>query len=157
MLQRSTAALTYAGHAAEIIAAWVEDHTGRVTPSAAVDQPLTICYAVRFKVDTAHPVFGVRVSTIRGEILVATNTLMMDREVSAYKAGETAIVRWPIKPGLAVDEYFITCGISTVENPYEFLVREVDGYRFAVEGRSRSGALCSIVESPAIAKGELAS
>ncbi len=157
VLQRSTAALTYAGHAAEIVAAWVEDHTGRVTPSASVDQPLTICYAVRFKSPIAHPVFGVRVSTIRGEVLVATNTLMMDHQVASYTAGEVAIVSWPVKPGLAVDEYFITCGISTVESPYEFLVREVDGYRFAVEGRSRSGALCSIVESPVITEGERAS
>ncbi len=155
-LARTSAAVMYAGHAAEIVAAWVEDHTGRVTPSAAVDQQLSICYAVRFKAPVAHPVFGVRVSTIRGEVLVATNTLMMDRQVASYANGEMAIVRWPVKPGLAVDEYFITCGVSTVENPYEFLVREVDGYRFAVEGRSRSGALCSIVESPDIVEGESA-
>ena len=148
LLARSTAALLYAGHAVEVAAVWVEDHTGRVTSSGRVDESLSICYAVRFKDAVAHPVFGVRVSTIRGEILVATNTLMMDRDVRSYAAGETEIVRWPIKPGLAVDEYFITCGISTVENPYEFLVREVDGYRFAIEGKSRSGALCSIVESP---------
>jgi len=148
VLQKSTAALIYPGESVEIIATWVENQTGHVTSSAAVDQPLSICYAVQFKSPVPRPCFGVRVSTIRGEVLVATNTIMMEQPVRDYAAGETEIVRWPIKPGLAVDEYFITCGISTVENPYEFLTREVDAYRFAVEGKSRSGALCSIVETP---------
>ncbi len=151
LLARSTAALIYPGQSVEITAVWIEDYTGRVTASAEVDRPLSICYAVRFKEPIANAVFGIRVSTIRGELLVATNTLMMHQPVDPYAAGQTEIVRWPLKPGLAVGEYFISCGISTVESPYEFLTREVDAYRFAIDGKTRSGALCSLGESPQLA------
>ena len=68
--------------------------------------------------------------------------------VGQYAAGQTEIVRWPLTPGLAVGEYFISCGVSTVEHPYQFLTREVDAYRFAVDGATRSGALCSLVLPP---------
>ncbi|CAN5397325.1 ABC transporter ATP-binding protein [soil metagenome] len=148
LLARSTAALVYPGESVELQSVWVESHAGKVTASAMVDQPFSICYAVRFKQPVPNAVFGVRVSTIRGELLVATNTVMMSQPIGAYEAGQTEIVRWPIKPGLAVGEYFISCGVSTVEHPYQFLTREVDAYRFAVDGQSRSGALCSLGETP---------
>jgi len=148
LLVRSNAALLYPGESVELVAMWMEDHTGRVSASVQVDQPFSICYALRFKQPVPNAVFGVRVSTIRGELLVATNTLMMSQPVGQYEAGQTEIVRWPMKPGLSVGEYFISCGVSTVEHPYQFLTREVDAYRFAVDGVSRSGALCTLADMP---------
>jgi lipopolysaccharide transport system ATP-binding protein len=147
-LSRSSAGVSYPRHGVELLGMWVENAAGELVSSVQLDQPFTICYGLRFDRAVDRPVFGVRVATVRGELLVATNTVMMDRPTGSYQPGQVEVIRWPIKAGLTVAEYFISCGVSTVDEPYQFLMREVDAFQFSVAGQWRSSALASLVEMP---------
>jgi hypothetical protein len=94
-------------------------------------------------------VFGVRVATVRGEVLLATNTQMMRQRMRKYAPGEVQVVRWPVSPGLAPDDYFISCGCSRGEDAHQFYLREIDAYRLSVTGRRVSAGLCAIA-NPAV-------
>jgi ABC-type polysaccharide/polyol phosphate transport system ATPase subunit len=150
LLPRSPAAVSYPREGVELLGVWLENDAGELVSSVNLDQPFTICYGLRFHQAVEKPVFGVRVATVRGELLVATNTVMMDRSTGSYQPGQLEIVRWPIKPGLTVAEYFISCGVSTVAEPYQFLMREVDAFQFSVVGQWKSSALASLVENPVL-------
>lgn len=148
LLGRSAAAVSYPSDGVELLGVWLENDAGEVITSAELDRPFTICYGLRFDREIDRPVFGVRVATVKGELLVATNTLMMDTSTGHYQPGQVEIVRWPIKPGLTVADYFISCGVSTVADPYQFLLREVDAYQFTVGGKWNSSALASLAGRP---------
>jgi lipopolysaccharide transport system ATP-binding protein len=148
MLQRSPAVVSYPGDGVELLGLWLEDRDGHVIASVPVGHSFRACYALRFTRRVEHPVFGIRVTTTRGDVLIATNTLMMEKTVGHYEPGEVEIVRWPIMPGLTAGDYFISCGCSEVETPYRFLMREVDAYQFAVVGKWRSSGLCSLNSAP---------
>jgi lipopolysaccharide transport system ATP-binding protein len=150
LLGRSTAAVSYPNVGVELLGLWLENQAGEVVSTVELDHPFAICYGLRFDREVDRPVFGVRVATVRGELLVATNTLMMDASTGLYQPGQVEIVRWPIKPGLTVADYFISCGVSTVADPYQFLLREVDAYQFTVGGKWNSSALASLAGRPVI-------
>ena len=113
-----------------------------------VDEPATICYALRFDSEQENPLFGTRLTNIRGDPLVGTNTQMQGVPVGHYNAGDSEVVRWPLRPGLGVGDYFITCGCSRHDDPHHFLVREVDAYQFSVLGTGRCNGVCNLLEAP---------
>jgi lipopolysaccharide transport system ATP-binding protein len=148
LLARSRAAVVYPVTGAEILGVWVEDKDGRITPTLQVDEPGAICYALRFTSAQENPLFGTRLTNIRGDPLVGTNTQMQGVSAGHYNAGDSEVVRWPLRPGLGVGDYFITCGCSQHDDPHNFLVREVDAYQFAVVGTARCSGLCDLLEPP---------
>jgi Wzt C-terminal domain len=109
---------------------------------------VSICYALRFTAPQEHPVFGTRITNIRGDPLVGTNTQMQGVAVGSYGAGDVEVVRWPLLPGLGVGDYFISCGCAVQDDPHHFLVREVDAYQFAVLGEARCLGVCNLLDAP---------
>jgi lipopolysaccharide transport system ATP-binding protein len=150
LLSRSPAAIVYPAAGVELAGVWLEDDQNAVAATVAVDQPFSICYALRFGFLTEMPVFGLRVNTTRGDCLIATNTQMTGVGTAVFSAGEAVVVRWPILPGLAVGDYFISCGCSLDDDVYRFLMREVDGYQFSVTGSQRQSGLCSLNAAPRV-------
>jgi homopolymeric O-antigen transport system ATP-binding protein len=148
LLPRSRAAVVYPVPGAELLGVWIEDSAGRVTQTVQVDDAATICYAVRFTSAQDKAVFGTRLTNIRGDPLVGTNTQMQGVSVGHYNAGESEVVRWPLRPGLGVGDYFITCGCSVRDDPHHFLFREVDAYQFTVLGTPRCSGVCNLLDTP---------
>ena len=95
---------------------------------------------MRFNVPAMQPVFGTRVATARGDVLIGVNTKLANVQTPDYAVGDVEIVRWPVQPGLSPGDYFISCGCSMFDDPLNFLVREVDAYRFAITGAALTGA-----------------
>jgi ABC-type polysaccharide/polyol phosphate transport system ATPase subunit len=151
-LPRSSAAIIYPPGGAELLGVWLENAAGTPTATVRVDEPLAICYALRFNVAVARPVFGIRVATTRGDCLISTNTRLLDQPTGDFAAGQVGLVRWPILPGLTVGDYFISCGCSWEDDLYRFLMREVDGYQFSVTGQWRQSGLCSLNGMPLIGR-----
>jgi hypothetical protein len=148
MLARSRAAVVYPSSGAELLGVWVEDRAGRVVQTLNVDEPGSICYAVRFTSRQDNPVFGTRITNIRGDPLAVTNTQVQGVSVGLYNAGESEVVRWPLRAGLGVGDYFISCGCSLQDDPQQFLLREVDAYQFAVTGTPRCWGVCHLLDAP---------
>jgi lipopolysaccharide transport system ATP-binding protein len=149
-LARSPAAIVYDSDGVELLGVWLEHSDGQVSATVPVNQPFTLNYCLRFHRPVSQPVFGIQLATTRGERLVATNTKMMQKRTEDFTAGQTAIIRWPIAPGLAVGDYFLSCGCSLHDDLYRFLMREVDGYQFSVVGSSQQSGLCSLNGEPRI-------
>ena len=150
-LSRGEAAVLYPPNGAEVLALWLEQEDGTVTQLVRAGKPFKICYAVRFTAPVLQPVLGTRVATARGDVLIGTNTKLAGVRTGDYVAGDVEIVRWPVGPGLAPGDYFVSCGCSTYDDPLHFLAREVDAYRFAVTGAAATGALCQLTGMPLLA------
>jgi len=148
LLARSRAAVVYPSKDSELLGVWLEDAAGRVVQTVAVDEPASICYAVRFTASQERPVFGTRITNIRGDPLVGTNTQMQGVVAGSYGAGDVEVVRWPLSPGLGVGDYFISCGCSLGDDVHHFLVREVDAYQFSVLGTARCSGVCNLLDAP---------
>jgi ABC-type polysaccharide/polyol phosphate transport system ATPase subunit len=147
-LPRSSAAIVYPTAGAELLSLWLEDQTNNLAATIPVDRPFAICYGVRFITETKRPVFGIRLASTRGDCLIATNTQMMQIATGDFAAGNAVIVCWPILPGLAVGDYFVSCGCSLEDDLHRFLMREVDGYQFSVVGPRNQAGLCSLNGTP---------
>jgi len=148
LLPRCEAAVIYPSHGMELLGVWLEDKEGDVTPVVGVDQPFVICCAFRFLEGCDSPVFGTRITTIRGDLVLGTNTQMQGMETTAYEAGQIEVIRWPVASGLGVGDYFISCGCSRKDSPEQFFLREVDAYQFSIQGLVRSAGLCSLTGRP---------
>jgi len=148
LLARSRAAVIYPTVGIQLLGVWLEDSAGHIVQTVRVDEPVSICYSVRFTVAQKNPVFGTRVYNIRGDPLVATSTLMQGMSVGPYNAGESEVIRWPLRPGLGVGDYFISCGCSLQDDPHHFLFREVDAYQFTVLGSPRCSGILNLLDAP---------
>jgi homopolymeric O-antigen transport system ATP-binding protein len=149
-LPRCSAAIIYPSDGAQMAGLWLEDQAGRVTPLVQANESFSICYAIKFDHAVSHPLFGFRLATTRGDVLIASNCRMMGLPTRAYDAGRTAVIKWPVLPGLAAGDYFISCGCSLEDDPHKFLLREVDGYQFSILGRRQHGGLLSLSAKPLI-------
>jgi ABC-type polysaccharide/polyol phosphate transport system ATPase subunit len=150
-LTHGEAAVLYPNHGAEVLGLWLEQEDGTVTQLVRAGKPFKICYAVRFTAPALQPVFGTRVATARGDVLIGVNTKVAGIVTPDYVAGDIEIVRWPVMAGLAAGDYFVSCGCSTYDDPLHFLTREVDAYRFAITGAAATGALCQLTGVPILA------
>jgi len=151
LLPRSEAAVSYPEHGAHLLGVWLEDHTGQANELLQVNHPFTLCYAVRFDRLTEHPIFGMRLATIRGEAILGSNTQTHEIDTPSFDPGQTVIIRWPVLAGLGVGDYFISCGCSKPEDPLDFYLREVDAFQFRVVGKTASMGLCSLSGKPTLA------
>src|SRR5207237_7970477 len=125
-----------------------EDAAGNVIQTPQVGAAFNICYAVRFDREQQSVLFGLRLSSIRGDWILGTNTAMHGIVTPSYHARQVEVVRWPAQAGLGVGEYFITCGcahsgVTTADDSSQhFLLREVDAYQFSVRANASSQGLC---------------
>ncbi len=103
LLSRSRAAVLYPSSGAELLGVWVEDSAGHVVQTLQIDESASICYALRFTSPQENPVFGTRVTNIRGDPLVVTNTQVQGVSVGRYNAGDSEVVRWPCARGWALE------------------------------------------------------
>ncbi len=150
-LYHGEAAVLYPSNGAEVLGLWLEQEDGTVTQLVRAGKPFKICYAIRFTAPAMQPVFGTRVATARGDVLIGVNTKITGVRTADYGAGDIEIVRWPVMAGLAAGDYFVSCGCSTYDDPLNFLAREVDAYRFAITGAAATGALCQLTGMPQLA------
>jgi ABC-type polysaccharide/polyol phosphate transport system ATPase subunit len=150
-LNRSEASVIYPSNGAELMAFWLEDQDGRPIQAVPVGAQFKLCYALRFSRTEKSPVFGMRIVTVRGELVTGANTQVRDIETPAYNPGDIEIVRWPVAPGLGVGDYFISCGCSRREDAMQFLMREVDAYQLCVRGANRSFGVTDLVRNPSFA------
>lgn len=152
LLPRTSAAVLYPAVDAELLGVWLEDSNHQPLRTVRLGQAFFICYAVQFTAEALEVVFGTRIATIRGDFLVGSNSDMCKLPARDYRAGQTQIVRWPVRAGLNTGDYFITCGISTGRGTKNFLIREVDAYHLAVVGSSTSGGLCHLTDAPILSE-----
>jgi ABC-type polysaccharide/polyol phosphate transport system ATPase subunit len=145
------AAVLYPQNGADIVGLWIEQEDGTVSTTIRTGKSFQICYAVRFTRAAMQPIFGTRLVTAQGDVLIGVNTKMVGVITPDYSPGDIEIIRWPVMPGLAAGDYFISCGVSLYEDPLHFLAREVDAYRFAVTGAVATGALCHLTSAPILA------
>ena len=150
-LPHCEAAVLYPQNGAQVLGLWIEQEDGTVSTTIRTGKPFKICYAVRFTTAAMQPIFGTRLTTAQGDVLIGVNTKLVGVVTPDYAPGDIEIVRWPVMPGLAAADYFVSCGVSLFDDPLHFLAREVDAYRFAITGALATGELCHLTGLPQLA------
>ncbi len=146
----SEAAVMYLSPDAEIKELWIEDKDGNSTVTVPTSSEFNICYHVRLHKPVSGPVFGTRIVNSRGDIIIASNTYLEDMEAMELQEGAEVIVKWPVRAGLAAGDYFISCGVSHMDDLHDFLVRHLDAYHLKLSGKERTAGFISLADKPVL-------
>jgi ABC-type polysaccharide/polyol phosphate transport system ATPase subunit len=134
----------YGDGSASIDEIWFENLAGDRISSSAIGQNFYYCYKTEFHDSVENPVFGMRITTVQGQVLVGANTQTCRLDTGSYRTGDSVVVRWKIANCLNLGTYFFSCGCS-YDNRDQFLCRKVDATKLVVIGSSiESGVLTAI-------------
>ena len=96
-----------------------------------------------------EPVFGMRMKSVHGVMLTATNSQMMGLDTGRYEANDEVVVRWkaylPLTPGY----YFFSCGCSYPDVD-RFLCRRTDALKLTVIGSTRNMGFVNVVHAVSV-------
>ena len=123
---------------------WFEDPEGNNVHTIDSGDEVFFCYRVKFHIDIKEPIFGMRIKTMQGIIISATNTFFLGKPTGKYKIGETVEVKWKIRLPLVMGDYFFSCGCSNLEYD-NFLTRRVDVVKLSVIGNPRIAGLLDTI------------
>jgi ABC-type polysaccharide/polyol phosphate transport system ATPase subunit len=136
----------YGDGRASISEIWFENVAGDKIGSVAVGQKFYYCYNVQFHDDIQNPVFGMRVATVQGQVLVSTNTYICNVNAGSYRNGDSVVVCWGITNCLNLGTFFFSCGCSYNDED-RFLCRKLDAAKLVVVGSSTEwGTITAVSE-----------
>jgi lipopolysaccharide transport system ATP-binding protein len=118
----------YGNRKASIVETWVETRQGERVERIELPDSFRWCYAVDFKAPSSQIVFGMRMVNVEGQVIYATNSLILNDARFKADAGERRVVRFSIATSaLPPGDYFFSAGVSErVEGDDHFLHRRTD-------------------------------
>lgn len=118
----------YGNRKASIVETWVETHQGERVERIELPDSFRWCYTVDFKAPSSQIVFGMRMVNVEGQVIYATNSLLLNDTRFKADAGERRVVRFSIATSaLPPGDYFFSAGVSeSVEGDDHFLHRRTD-------------------------------
>ncbi len=128
---------------------WIESETGGRPAAMRCDEPFVFCYRVRFKEAVDSPVLGMRMRTVQGVVLCATNTDLMRTETGTAREGGTLTIRWHCGAMLLPGTYFLSCGVSYPDADL-FMCRRPDALKVQVTGATGLAGVCQLVRAASI-------
>jgi len=139
----------YGDGSAEFLDVWFENHHGERVASIASDTDFCYCYRLRFLRPIAEPVFGMRMKSVQGVMLTATNSQMMGLDTGRYETNDEVVVRWKASLPLTPGYYFFSCGCSYPDVD-RFLCRRTDALKLTVIGSTRNMGFVNVVHAVSV-------
>jgi ABC-type polysaccharide/polyol phosphate transport system ATPase subunit len=124
-----------------IAEAWFEGANGEHVTSCAQEEPLNMCFEVRFGEDLREPVFAATLRTELGHTIVVARSDQHGGASGSFKAGETAIARFAIPSWLTPSRYLLTPSVAREGTGENALALVEDMTSIVVHGSSSGGIL----------------
>jgi lipopolysaccharide transport system ATP-binding protein len=118
----------YGNRKANIVESWIEAENGERVERIEPNQTFRWCYAVDFYASSEQAIFGLRMVNVEGQVIYATNSLILDKTTYRATAGERRLIQFTIATeALPPGDYFFSAGVSErIEGDDHFLHRRTD-------------------------------
>jgi len=136
-----------AGAGTTIADAWFENAAGERVTSSAQEEPISMCFEVRFGEDLADPVFAATLRTELGHTIVVARSDQHGGASGSYRAGETAIARFSLPPWLTPSRYTLTPSLARAGTGANALALVEDMTSIVIHGTTSGGILELPVEA----------
>lgn len=101
---------------AEITGISLLDKSGRVVDYCSYGEEVKIVYRVLFKEEVEDPIFGIRITDYRGNIIYGTNSRLKNIRTGLFKRGDEATVAFSFKVTLIGGEYSVSPAVGYNDN-----------------------------------------
>jgi ABC-type polysaccharide/polyol phosphate transport system ATPase subunit len=130
-----------AGGATAIAEAWFANASGERVTSVSQEEPLSMCFEVRFGEDVSDPVFAATLRTELGHTIVVARSDQHAGTSGAFKAGETVVASFAIPSWLTPSRYLLTPSVAREGTGENALALVEDMTSVVVHGNSSGGIL----------------
>jgi len=143
-LPHDAPAAELAGSGTAIAEAWFEGADGARVTSSSQEDPLNMCFEVRFGENLEDPVFAATLRTELGHTIVVARTDQHGGSSGSFKAGETVIARFAIPNWLTPSRYLLTPSVAREGTGENALALVEDMASVVVHGSSVSGGILEL-------------
>jgi ABC-type polysaccharide/polyol phosphate transport system ATPase subunit len=121
--------------------AWFENRTGERITSAGADEPVTMCFEVRFAESLSDPVFAATLRTELGHTIIVARSDQHAGESGVFNAGESVVARFSIPNWLTPSRYTLTPSLARAGTGENALALVEDMASIVVHGNASGGIL----------------
>jgi ABC-type polysaccharide/polyol phosphate transport system ATPase subunit len=136
-----------AGAGTAIADAWFENAAGERITSSAQEEPISMCFEVRFGEDLHDPVLAATLRTELGHTIVVARSDQHGGKSGSYRAGDTAIARFSLPPWLTPSRYTLTPSLAREGTGANALALVEDMTSIVIHGATSGGILELPVEA----------
>jgi len=129
-----------------ITEAWFENTAGARVTTADQEEPLCMCFEVRFAEDVRDPVFAASLRTELGHTIVVARSDQHAGETGQFRAGERITARFDIPNWLGPSRYSLTPSVAREGTGESALALVEDMASIVISGTSSGGILEMPVE-----------
>ena len=109
-------ALRFGSGDADITSISLFDKSGRTIDYCSYGGEVKVVYKVLFKENVEGPIFGIRITDYRGNIIYGTNSRLNNIRTGAFKKGDEATVAFSFKVTLIGGEYSVSPAVGYNDN-----------------------------------------
>jgi ABC-type polysaccharide/polyol phosphate transport system ATPase subunit len=121
--------------------AWFENAAGERITSSAQEEPIGMCFEVRFAEDLHDPVFAATLRTELGHTIVVARSDQHGGASGSYRAGDTAVARFSLPPWLTPSRYTLTPSLAREGTGANALALVEDMTSIVIHGTTSGGIL----------------
>lgn len=121
--------------------AWFENAAGERIATASQEEPLKMCFEVRFAEDLADPVFAATLRTELGHTIIVARSDERGAAGGTFCAGESAVVRFELPNWLTPSRYTLTPSVARAGTGEDAVALVEDMTSIVVHGNSSGGIL----------------
>ncbi len=121
--------------------AWFENASGERVTSASQEEPVSMCFEVRFGEDVGNPVFGATLRTAVGHTVTAARSDQHGRTSGSFKAGETVTARFDMPGWLTSSRYVLSPSVAREGTGEDALAVVEDMSSIMIHGGNGSGGV----------------
>ncbi len=121
--------------------AWFENVVGERIVTAAQEEPLRMCFEVRFAEDLEDPVFAATLRTELGHTIVVARSDERGAGSGSFRAGEVAVARFEMPNWLTSSRYLLTPSLARAGTGEDAVALVEDMASVVVSGGTSGGIL----------------
>jgi ABC-type polysaccharide/polyol phosphate transport system ATPase subunit len=140
--------LPHAAPAAELPAAgtaiadaWFENVAGERIATAGQEEPLRMCFEVRFAEELTDPVFAATLRTELGHTIIVARSDEHGALIGTFAAGDSALVRFELPNWLTASRYMLTPSVARAGTGEDAVAVVEDMTSIVVHGNASGGIL----------------
>ena len=129
------------GAGTAIADAWFENASGERIAEVSQEEPLRMCFEVRFAEDLEEPVFAATLRTELGHTIVVARSDERGGTSGSFRAGESAVVRFEMPAWLTPSRYLLTPSLARAGTGADAVALVEDMTSIVIHGSSSGGIL----------------
>jgi ABC-type polysaccharide/polyol phosphate transport system ATPase subunit len=129
------------GTGTAIADAWFENATGERVAEVSQEEPLRMCFEVRFAEALDEPVFAATLRTELGHTIVVARSDERGGTSGSFRAGESAVVRFEMPSWLTPSRYLLTPSLARAGTGADAVALVEDMTSIVIHGSSSGGIL----------------